>query len=179
MYLCIHYICSTKVEDMTVLQKHWTRKEFCDKSSLLEIMMTIKIYKGIQKTPNTRFKFSTELMLNWGKGIAINHFLSLHPYMWVCVRVCVCYLMKARVLNMVGRHLFLSLDLHADLKTNCSRHRRLVCSLFFKDAHTQTKTQKHKKQTQCSYTIHTSVRYELGMNFQSKTTTLKGSEMLR
>lgn len=44
----------------------------------------------------------------------------------------VLYLMKAHVLHVVGRHLLLSLNLHADLKTDGTRHRRLVRPLFCK-----------------------------------------------
>lgn len=39
------------------------------------------------------------------------------------------HLVQAGVLNMVGSHLLLALDLHADVQPDGSRHCRLVCAL--------------------------------------------------
>ena len=91
----------------------------------------------------------------------------------VCVRAWVYYLMKARVLYVVGCHLLLPLDLHTDLKTNGTRHRRLVCSLFCKDARTHANT--HRPTHAHTYTQlvcnDASLTAELKLNFGSMTTT--------
>lgn len=71
---------------------------------------------------------------------------------------CVCYLMKACVLHMVGCHLFLSLDLHTDLKTNGTRHCWFVCSLL-------CRTHTHTHRLNYSERIH---RSELNLRWTAK-----------
>ena len=109
----------------------------------------------------------------WSSSDKQEHDCSYSVCVCVCVRAWVYYLMKARVLYVVGCHLLLPLDLHTDLKTNGTRHRRLVCSLFCKDARTHANT--HRPTHAHTYTQlvcnDESLTAELKLNFGSMTTT--------